>query len=290
MWKVRAGQVVLAQGALEKPLVFDGNDRPGVMLAGAAQTYLNRYGVKVGDRPAIVTAHDSAWHAAFDLAEAGAKPVAIVDVRAEVDPALTDRARALGIETLLGRTVTGTTGRLRVKSLRVNRVENGKAGAARDIACDAVLMCGGWTPCLHLFSHTKGSLAWDETLKAFLPGKKSEAVHIAGAGRGLWGIAAALDRRRRRRRPGRARRRPRGGAAGLHRRPPTAPAPASPSRSCRPTATPARPRPSSTSRTTSPPRTSASRSARACARSSTSSATPPTAWRPTRARCRTSTA
>ena len=130
LWKVRAKQVVLAQGALEKPLVFDGNDRPGVMLAGAAQTYLNRYGVKVGDRPAIVTAHDSAWYAAFDLAEAGAKPAVIVDVRAAVDPALTDRARALGIETLLGRTVTGTAGRLRVKSLRVNRMENGKAGAA----------------------------------------------------------------------------------------------------------------------------------------------------------------
>jgi sarcosine oxidase subunit alpha len=192
MWKVRANQVVLAQGALEKPLVFDGNDRPGVMLAGAAQTYLHRFGVKVGDRPAIVTAHDSAWFAAFDLAEAGAKPVAIVDVRPTVDAALTDRARALGIETLLGRTVTGTSGRLRVKSVRVNRIENGTAGAARDIACDAVLMCGGWTPCLHLFSHTKGTLAWDETLQAFLPGKKSEAVHIAGAGRGLWGIATAL--------------------------------------------------------------------------------------------------
>jgi len=193
MWKVRANQVVLAQGALEKPLVFDGNDRPGVMLAGAAQTYLNRYGVKVGDRPAVVTAHDSAWYAAFDLAEAGTKPAAIVDVRPDVDPALTDRARALGIETLLGYTVSGTSGRLRVKSLRVNRVQNGAAGAAREIRCDAVLMCGGWTPCLHLFSHTKGSLAWDETLKAFLPGKKSEAVHIAGAGRGLWGIAAALN-------------------------------------------------------------------------------------------------
>ncbi|ACL62672.1 sarcosine oxidase subunit alpha [Methylobacterium nodulans] len=192
LWKVRAGQVVLAQGALEKPLVFDGNDRPGVMLAGAAQTYLNRYGVRVGDRTAIVTAHDSAWYAAFDLAEAGAKPVAIVDIRPIVDLALTDKARALGIELLLGHTVTGTEGRLRVKSLRVNPVRNGKAGAARRIACDAVLMCGGWTPCLHLFSHTKGSLAWDETLQAFLADKKSEAVHIAGAGRGLWGIAAAL--------------------------------------------------------------------------------------------------
>jgi sarcosine oxidase subunit alpha len=192
LWKVRAREVVLAQGALEKPLVFDGNDRPGVMLAGAAQTYLNRYGVAVGDRPAIVTTHDSAWHAAFDLAEAGARPVAIVDVRAAVDPALTDRARALGVETLLGRTVTGASGRLRVKSLRVNRLEHGKAGAAREIACDAVLMCGGWTPCLHLFSHTRGRLAWDEALQAYLPGEKTEAVQIAGAGRGLWGVARAL--------------------------------------------------------------------------------------------------
>ncbi|HMR54060.1 MAG TPA: sarcosine oxidase subunit alpha [Amaricoccus sp.] len=193
MWKVRAREVVLAQGALEKPLVFDGNDRPGVLLAGAAQTYLNRYGVKVGDRPAIVTAHDSAWYTAFDLAEAGAKPAAIVDVRATVDHALTDRARALGIEALLGRTVTGTSGRLRVKSLRVNRMDGGKAGEARDIACDAVLMCGGWTPCLHLFSHTQGKLTWDEALQVYLPGKKTETVQIAGAGRGLWSIAASLE-------------------------------------------------------------------------------------------------
>jgi sarcosine oxidase subunit alpha len=193
LWRVRAREVVLAQGALEKPLVFDGNDRPGVMLAGAAQTYLNRYGVAVGKRPAIVTSHDSAWYAAFDLAEAGARPAAIVDIRSEIDPALAARARALGIEVLPGHTATGTSGRLRVKALRVARVENGRAGAARTLDCDAVLICGGWTPSLHLFSHTKGSLAWDDALKAFLPGEKTEAVHIAGAGRGLWGIATALD-------------------------------------------------------------------------------------------------
>jgi len=192
LWKIRAGQVVLAQGALEKPLVFDGNDRPGVMLAGGAQTYLNRYGVKVGDRPAIVTAHDSAWHAAFDLAEAGIKPAAIVDLRPAVDAGLIDRARALGIEVLLGHTATGTRGRLRVRALRVNPLRDGRPGAARTIACDAVLMCGGWTPSLHLFSHTQGRLAWDEALQAYLPGQTNEAVHIAGAGRGLWGIAGAL--------------------------------------------------------------------------------------------------
>ena len=73
MWKVRAACVVLAQGAIERPLVFDGNDRPGVMLAGSAQTYLNRHGVRVGERAVVVTSHDGAWHAAFDLADDAAR-------------------------------------------------------------------------------------------------------------------------------------------------------------------------------------------------------------------------
>ena len=192
LWRVRAGQVVLAQGAIERPLVFDGNDRPGVMLAGAAQTYLNRYSVKVGDHPAILTSHDSAWYAAFDLADAGAKVAAIVDTRSDIAPALTKQATARGIEVLTGHTATATSGRLRVKSLRVNPIRGGQVGAPRTIHCDALLMCGGWTPSLHLFSHTKGSLDWDAEAQAYLPGHRTEACHIAGAGRGLWGIAAVL--------------------------------------------------------------------------------------------------
>ncbi len=193
MWRGRAGQVVLAQGALERPLVFDGNDRPGVMLAGAAQTYLNRYGVSVGHRAVVATSHDSAWYTAFDLADAGVTVAAILDTRNDVAPDLLEAAKSRGIETLTGYTVTGTKGRLRVYSVRVNKVGNGKVGPARSLACDVLLMCGGWTPSLHLFSHTKGSLHWDETAEVFLPGHKAEACHIAGAGRGLWGMAAALN-------------------------------------------------------------------------------------------------
>jgi sarcosine oxidase subunit alpha len=193
LWRVRANQVVLAQGAIEKPLVFDGNDRPGVMLSGAAQTFLHRFGVKVGERPVIVTVHDSAWYTALDLARAGMKVAAIVDLRNDVAPALVQQAHALGIEALTGHTVTSTTGRLRVASVRVAAVSGGRFLAGRRIACDAVLMCGGWTPSLHLFSHTKGSLRWDAEIGAFLPDRKTEACHIAGAGRGLWGVAAALE-------------------------------------------------------------------------------------------------
>lgn len=192
MWRVRARRVVLAQGALEKPLVFHGNDRPGVILAGSAQTYLNRFGVLVGRRPAVITSHDSAWYAAFDLADSGAEVQAIADTRDTVDPALLDAAKTRGIRVLLGHTVTATSGRLRVKSMRVNPVTNSAVGAGEAIACDAVLMSGGWTPSLHLFSHTKGTLAWDDDLTTFLPDRTPEDCLIAGASRGLWGIAAAL--------------------------------------------------------------------------------------------------
>ena len=193
MWRVRAHEVVLAQGAIERPMVFDGNDCPGVMMAGAAQTFLNRFGVLVGKQPVVLTSHDSAWHSAFDLADAGAKVVAIIDTRPEVDAALVHQAMKRGIETLVGHTATATKGRLRVKGLRINPVKHGRVGTARVLSCDAVLVCGGWTPSLHLFSHTKGSLDWDAEAKAYLPGKKTEDVHIAGAGRGLWGIASALE-------------------------------------------------------------------------------------------------
>ncbi|WP_289150757.1 sarcosine oxidase subunit alpha [uncultured Salipiger sp.] len=192
LWRVRAGQVVLAQGALEKPLVFHGNDRPGVMLAGSAQTYLNRYGVLVGTRPVVVTSHDSAWYAAFDLADAGAKVQAIVDIREGVHETLLTEARARGIPVKLSHTTTATSGRLRVSKIRVNPVRGGQVGSGTEIDCDAVLMSGGWTPSLHLFSHTKGSLAWNDDLTTFLPEKTPEDCVIVGASRGLWGVEAAL--------------------------------------------------------------------------------------------------
>ncbi|WP_417522627.1 sarcosine oxidase subunit alpha [Marinovum sp.] len=193
MWRVRAREVVLAQGAIERPMVFDGNDTPGILMAGAAQTFLNRFGVLVGRKPVVLTSHDSAWYSAFDMADAGAQVVAIVDTRETVAQDLQEAAQARGIAIRLGHTATGTRGRLRIKALRVNPVRHGKVGATAWLDCDAVLVCGGWTPSLHLFSHTKGSLHWDPEAKVYLPGHKTEDVHIAGAGRGLWGIAAALD-------------------------------------------------------------------------------------------------
>lgn len=194
MWRVRAERVVLAQGAIERPLVFDGNDRPGVMLAGAAQTYLNRFGVKVGNDVVVATSHDSGWHAAFELDDAGVRVSAILDTRNGVSAELREQADKRAIPVLESHTVTSTKGRLRVKAVRVNPMRNGAAlTRSRWIACDALLMCGGWTPSLHLFSHTKGSLTWDSNENVFLPGEHTENCHIAGAGRGLWGVQNVID-------------------------------------------------------------------------------------------------
>jgi sarcosine oxidase subunit alpha len=176
--RIRAGRIVLATGAIERPLVFADNDRPGIMLASAARTYLNRYGVAVGRRIALMATHDSGYAAAFDLAEAGTAVAAIIDLRDAVDPVMVDQARALGIELLAGHVVTGTSGAKRIGAMTVSPVGG---GAERTIACDALLMAGGWTPTVHLWSHGKGKLAWREDLGAFVPDGSVDLVTCAGS-------------------------------------------------------------------------------------------------------------
>ena len=184
LWQVRAKQVVLCAGAHERPLVFPGNDRPGIMLAGAARTYLARYGVKVGQRVGLVTAHDGAYRTALDLHAAGVDIVFIADVRAEADGPWPAAARAAGLRVLTGTTATGTTGHLRVTGVTL--------GSQR-FACDALLMSGGLTPSVHLHSQSRGKLVWSEALKTFLPGASPERARSAGACQGVFGLAAALE-------------------------------------------------------------------------------------------------
>ncbi len=190
LWQVRAREVVLATGAIERPLVFPGNDRPGIMLAGAARTYLQRYGVRTGSRAVVVTSNDSAYRAALDLHAAGVEIAAIADTRERNDGELARAARQAGIETLVSAVVTATRG-----NSRVNRIEFALAGAAgsrRSYACDLVLMSGGFTPSVHLFSQSRGRLAWNESSQAFVPAASAERERSAGACRGVSGLAAAL--------------------------------------------------------------------------------------------------
>jgi sarcosine oxidase, subunit alpha len=183
LWRIRASEVVLAQGAIERPLVFDGNDTPGVMLSSAARVFANRYGVAVGKSVALMASHDSGWHDVFTLAKAGIGISAIIDVRESVDSALMREAERLGIAVYLHHGVVGVNGRHGVTSVdicdygdqRVHRVET-----------DALLMAGGWTPSVHLWSHSKGSLKWRDDLGAYVPDVPNENVHCVGGCSGDW--------------------------------------------------------------------------------------------------------
>ena len=183
LWKVRARRVVLATGAIERPLVFGGNDRPGVMLAGAAQSFVNRWAVQPGTRAVVFTADDSGYAAARDLLRAGITVAAVADLREAPG------CKTAGLPVRPHAMVVATHGAQRVRAVELASLDGGRAEL---ISCDLLLMAGGWTPSLHLFSQSRGSLAFDADRQVFLPGEPAQDQVSAGGCRGLAGLAACL--------------------------------------------------------------------------------------------------
>ena len=192
LWRIRAGEVLLAQGAIERPLVFDGNDTPGVMLSSAAKIFANRYGVAVGKSLALMAVHNSGWHDVFALKKAGVGIAAIIDARDAVDESLLAEAAALGVAVYLNHSVIGVKGRHQVTSIEICA---NSGDVRRSIPCDALLMAGGWTPSVHLWSHSKGSLKWRDNLGAYVPDQPNENCRSIGACSGDWdfGKGAVFD-------------------------------------------------------------------------------------------------
>jgi sarcosine oxidase subunit alpha len=191
LWQVRAREVVLATGAHERPLVFPGNDHPGVMLAEAARTYVERYAARPGTRAVVAAAHDSAYDAALSLHRAGIEIAAIADLRADPSGEHVEAARAAGLTVRTATAVVGARGRHRVSAARLAPV--GEPARSETIACDLLLMAGGFTPSVHLFSQSRGKLRFDDTLRAFLPDAPAERTRCVGACRGVFGLRAALE-------------------------------------------------------------------------------------------------
>lgn len=195
LWKVRAGQVVLATGAIERPMTFAGNDLPGVMLADAARLYLERYGVIAGRRIVVATNNDSAWHAALALAGAGASVVTIADTRAEPPTHLREAARKAGITVLARTRVLGAKGRRAVTSVMLG-TPSGTADGREQLhreRCDCLLMSGGWNPAVHLHSQAGGALAVAGSLSSFVPAGVRQDHRSIGAAAGHFAIEPALD-------------------------------------------------------------------------------------------------
>ena len=169
--RVRADAVLLATGAIERPLVFGNNDLPGIMLADAARRYLHRHAVVAGREIVVATTNDTAWQAAFDLAAAGTRVAAIVDARCEPATDLVARARALGIAVHAGMAPAQALGKHTLRAVRIGQVDAaGHVEAATlTLNCDTLLMSGGWTPSVHLHSHGPGRLRFDRGIAAFVP-------------------------------------------------------------------------------------------------------------------------
>jgi sarcosine oxidase, subunit alpha len=199
VWRVRAAQIVIAAGAHERPVVFTDNDRPGIMLASAARTYLNRYGVLVGRRAVVFTTNDSAYPAAVELADAGVEIAAVVDSRSDLPAHWVGECDRRGIEVRAGQVVAGTAGVERIESVTVTAGFGARSGAQvsprEHLGCDALLVSGGWNPTVHLYSQVRGPLHYDSGIGAFVPdiaGSMTPAVRVAGAAAGTFDLAGAL--------------------------------------------------------------------------------------------------
>ena len=204
VWWIRAKEVVLATGAIERPLAFEANDRSGVILASAARTYALQYGVRLGRRAVVFTNNDSAYEAIEPLRDAGTEVVAVVDAR-DGGPGgdAAGLAQRLGIELIPGSVVTRTFGNM-VEAVEVRTLSKDGVSVGSDhrrLECDVVCVSGGWSPTVHLFSQSQGRLRFDAERVAFIPGESAQRERSAGAARGIGrlsecladGIAAGAD-------------------------------------------------------------------------------------------------
>ena len=182
LWKIRAREVIAAAGAFERPLVFPGNDRPGVMLAGAALKYAHAYGVACGRRAVIAAGCDSAYAIARELRGAGIEIAAVLERRAAAPAAAADLPVRLEAE------VTQVAGARAVRGCRVRA--KGRAGEER-IACDLLLSIGGMAPAVHLHSQAGGRLRWLATESMFVPDAPAAGLSSVGACAGTFDREAA---------------------------------------------------------------------------------------------------
>ncbi|MBK7473320.1 MAG: FAD-dependent oxidoreductase [Betaproteobacteria bacterium] len=189
LWQVRARRVLVATGATERPLVFPDNDRPGVMLADSVLHYLRRYAVVPGRRAVLFANNDPAYQAVFALADAGVEVAGVVDIRASVSTPLRPNLRAAAFDCSRTAPFARRTGGSVCAQVRVGAMPS---GPTTTLACDLLLVSGGWAPNVHLFSQSGGKLRFDDAQSCFRPAQSAQAVQCIGAANGLFDSAIAL--------------------------------------------------------------------------------------------------
>ncbi|HYC26339.1 MAG TPA: sarcosine oxidase subunit alpha family protein, partial [Roseiarcus sp.] len=185
-WRIAARRAILAAGAIERPLVFGGNDRPGVMTASAVRTYLNRFGTAAGRRVAVFANNEDGWRTADDLIAAG------ITVSAVILPALVEPRSQRSLSTgqiFSGARVIATRGWRGLESVVVRHAD----GQTVTVEADVLAVSGGWNPAIGLCSHLGDKPTWSPALAAFVPGKTPAGMRVAGAAAGVMTLGAALS-------------------------------------------------------------------------------------------------
>lgn len=197
LWKIRAKEVIFATGSIERPLVFGNNDRPGVMLASGAHTFLRRYGASPGQRVVVFTNNDTAYGVAADLKKHGVQVEAIVDVRSRPPVAVCALADSNQIPVMAGHVVHNVLGTKRVRGVEIAQLigSDQLSKGNKVIDCDVVLQSGGWTPTVHLFSQAGGKLVFDEVQVCLRPDPNAalDHIHLAGACQAEFSLTGALS-------------------------------------------------------------------------------------------------
>ncbi len=197
LWKVRAHQVILASGSIERPIAFANNDRPGVMLASAARAMVERYGVSPGSSGVVFTNNDDAYQTAIVLKDAGVG-IRVVDSRGRAEGPLPNKAREMGIAVDTGSVISAvnaTWGGLDITDVKVASYRKGQGRVIKEtkVAADFVAMSGGWNPALHLWCHNGGKIRFDDKLQAFRPEKHHDRITAIGAANGTFGLSHILE-------------------------------------------------------------------------------------------------
>jgi heterotetrameric sarcosine oxidase alpha subunit len=182
LWRIYSRRAILTAGATERPIAFENNDRPGIMLAGALRAYANRWGVAVGDRVAVFTNNEDGLRTATDLQAKGVDVVAVIDARQDGD-------LLPGIRHLKGAEVVDSAGHLGLKSITVRQAN----GRTETMSVNALGVSGGWNPNVNITSHHRSRPVWDEAIQGFVPGRDGPpGLTAAGAAAGLLSSHAAL--------------------------------------------------------------------------------------------------
>jgi len=182
LWKIRAKKVIIATGAMERPLIFNNNDRPGIILSSSIKKYLDYYGVKCGQKVSLFTNNDSAYETAISLNKSGTTVNSIIDIRNKSNSSIVKQAEKLGIKIYWNHTVVNTDGYKRINSIESMKLsEDGTDVVGNKIKeeCDCLGISGGWTPRVHLFTQSGGKLKFRDKDNVFITDKSpSEQISI----------------------------------------------------------------------------------------------------------------